>query len=326
MDDAEESVALNRAEPLQAVLGRPWNYAFVDLIARLEAARPQSASLGHLGPPDREAVRLRPVLDLAFPTADVASVEPRGEAEAVRGPWLVETTFLGLYGESSPLPTYVTEELLGKEPNPGRDFIDIINHRLLSLAYRVLCKYRLTRRAELMRDAGRLMGMEPEHRTSRRLMPFIGLLSQQPRSAGALGAVLSAAFGGVPVEVDQCVPRWTSLPADRLARLGQENCTLGGDCILGQRIFTRTSTFAILVGPVDAEIFHDFLPGGRAMESLEELVAEFNVERLDHEVEVAVRGDALEPTALGGGSRLGWDTRLVGDPPPSYHVRITAAA
>ena len=325
MDQAEESVSLDRARPLQAVLDRPWAYAFADVIARLEAARPQSVPIGQLGPPDREAVRLRPVLDLAFPTADVDSVVSRGDAPS-RGPWLVEATFFGLYGESSPLPTYVTEGLFSDEPNPARDFIDILNHRLLSLAYRALGKYRLTRRAELLRDASRLMGIEPEDRAGRRLLPFIGLLTQQPRSAGALGAVLSAAFGGVPVEVEQCVPRWTSLPADRLARLGQENCTLGGDCILGQRIFTRTSTFAILVGPVDTEVFRDFLPGGRAMQALADLVAEFNIEPLAHEVEVAVRGDALEPTTLGGSARLGWDTRLVGDPPPSYHVRITAAA
>lgn len=299
-------------------------YAFVDLVERLERQAGDRVGVGHLGPPGREAVRLRPHLSLAFPTADVANLEERTVDDGP--PWLMETTFLGLYGESSPLPTYVTEALFVDEPNPARDFIDIVNHRLLSLAYRALRKYRLTRRRELLDVVGRLAGIEPSPKAPRHLLAFIGLLSQLPRSAGCLEAVLSSAFGGVPVEVEQCVPRWTALPADRLARLGVDNCTLAGDCLLGSRIFNRTTAFGIAIGPIDGELFRRFLPGGDAMATLTELVAEFNTEHLDHEVELSVHGAELPPTALGSDSRLGWDTRLGGDPFPAYRIRITAAA
>jgi len=301
---------------------QPQRYSFVDVLEQLESSQPQAAAVGHLGPPAREAVRLRPLLSLAFPTADVSSVQARKSGP----PWLVETTFLGLYGESSPLPTYVTEQLFVDEPNPTRDIIDILNHRLLSLAYRVLRKYRLTRRPELIGMAGRLAGVNPENGQPRHLLAFMGLLAQQPRSAGCLQAVLSAAFGGVAVMVEQCVPRWSSLPTDRLARLGRENCTLGGDCLLGNRIFNRSTAFGVTVGPIAGELFRRFLPGGDAMGTLGELIQEFNTEHLDYEVEIVVAGADLDASALGGTERLGWDTRLSGPPDALYRVHLTAAA
>src|SRR5919108_3991821 len=86
------------------------------------------------------AVRVRPELSLAFPAADIAGIEKRGEG------YLVTARFLGLYGPASPLPTFYTEELLDEAAADAcatREFLDIVNHRLYNLFFACAAKYRL---------------------------------------------------------------------------------------------------------------------------------------------------------------------------------------
>src|SRR5262249_61838352 len=99
-------------------------------------------SLGREGPPCREVVRLRPSLSLAFPESDVAAVERLEEGDGAR--FLIETNFLGLYGSTSPLPTYYAEEMLQdtSEESLVRGVLDLFHHRILSLLYRCGTKYR----------------------------------------------------------------------------------------------------------------------------------------------------------------------------------------
>ena len=90
-----------------------------------------------------EPLRFRPDLSLAHPSSDVSSVEritgPDGEDRL-----LVETTFLGLYGTMSPLPSSYAEDVLHdhSEESLVRGFLDIFHHRLIALFYRCWKKYR----------------------------------------------------------------------------------------------------------------------------------------------------------------------------------------
>ena len=85
-------------------------------------------------------VRVRPELSLAFPAADLARIEQIDDG------YRLTATFLGLYGQASPLPTFYTEDLLEESAadlSASRDFIDIANHRLFALLYQCLTKYQL---------------------------------------------------------------------------------------------------------------------------------------------------------------------------------------
>ena len=89
-------------------------------------------------------MRFRPLLSFAFPATDVERVERVGDGDGTRPPYRVTVNFLGLYGESSPLPAFLTEELMADDPedSPRRDFLDLFHHRLVSLFYRCWQKYR----------------------------------------------------------------------------------------------------------------------------------------------------------------------------------------
>ena len=85
---------------------------------------------------------MRPELSLAFPASDISSIEelPSGNG------YQITATFFGLYGASSPLPAFYTEDLFSdarKDSTAARDFIDILHRRLYLLLVESWKKYRL---------------------------------------------------------------------------------------------------------------------------------------------------------------------------------------
>ncbi|MCK5099185.1 MAG: type VI secretion system baseplate subunit TssG, partial [Desulfobacteraceae bacterium] len=88
-------------------------------------------------------IRIRPELSLRFPGTDITCVE-RSEHNPAQ--FLITATFLGLYGSSTPLPTFYTEDLI-EELNEGksikRDFLDIINYAIYPLFFKIWSKHRL---------------------------------------------------------------------------------------------------------------------------------------------------------------------------------------
>lgn len=74
-----------------------------------------------------EKVDIRPDLSMAFPSTDIVSIEKKGSK------YIITVSFLGLYGVSSPLPAFYTEELIQEYNNDKsvkRDFIDVLNKRV----------------------------------------------------------------------------------------------------------------------------------------------------------------------------------------------------
>src|SRR5882762_10124157 len=95
-----------------------------------------------------EDLRIRPELSFGFPSADVSSIEQRPDQKGYR----LTATFLGLYGVSSPLPAFYTEELLRDESGAARDFLDIVHQRLYALLLAGWQKYRLFFQLEEAKD------------------------------------------------------------------------------------------------------------------------------------------------------------------------------
>jgi type VI secretion system protein ImpH len=308
--------------PLIGLLERETaRFSFFQAVQLLERAVPGSAPVGLLGPADQEAIRFQPELSMEFPTADLTSVV-RSTGPSGTPRFVLSTTFLSLYGVSSPLPTYFTEQLLDQEEESlQRKFIDLFHHRILSLFYRVWAKYRLP--AQFKEDGKdplclrllRLLIGDPDslppghHVKAVRLLALGGVMTQFPRSAATLGAALSEYFAGTPVEIENCVPRWLEIPEDQRNRLGSENCRLGRDASLGERVYDRSCTFRVSVGPVGLDEFLAFLPPGERVAELRELVDLMNEDALDYEVELCLKEPEVPPLQLSSDrAMLGWST------------------
>jgi type VI secretion system protein ImpH len=141
-----------------------------------------------------------------------------------------------------------------------RDFLDLFNHRLIAQFYRAWEKchfyvgYELSRRGngDTDRFSQMLFGLVGLGTAGLRrrqsisddvLLHYSGHFSHRPRSAAALGQIISDLFR-LPAEIEQFRGQWMALPSrDRTQlRLGRSN-ELGVSAIAGSRVWSIEHKF-----------------------------------------------------------------------------------
>lgn len=237
----------------------------------------------------RDRVRIRPHLSLAFPPCDVVSLErlyddetgdESGEAgtaaDAAAPPprdreerplFRLTVSILGLYGASSPLPTFYMEDLLAEareDLHAGRDFLDLLNGPFYELfLHGGWFRYRPMQAVLEQHDdalAEKMLALGGLSDSFARVSPspplqlaaFTGLLNQFPRSAAGLQAFLSGCLH-VRCTVEQCRPGRADIPRDQRCRLGESNGELGENALLGQEMSDCSGRIGIHL--------HDLSPG-----------------------------------------------------------------
>jgi type VI secretion system protein ImpH len=272
---------------------------------------------------EKNNIMVRPKLSLAFPAADVDSIEEL-DSEGTR--FQVTATFLGLYGSSSPLPTFYTEDLMdeaAEEESVARDFIDVINHRLFLLLFECWTKYRQflqvveENNTRYMNRLFSLLGLGEELlredvADSYRLIRYIGLFTQFPRSALGLRTLLQDALDNIPIEIIPCLKRRASIPVGQRLFLGASGGFLGTDSFLGEEIEDRMGKFRLRIGPLDTAGFRRFFPGSDGYNKLVSLTKLYIVDPLEYDLELIMSRGEARPVCLGAPewSHLGLDTWL----------------
>ena len=289
--------------------------------------------------PDEEAcsrsIRVRPQLSLNFPETDITEVK---EIPGDHPQFLITATFLGLYGVSSPLPTFYTEDLMdeaSQDMSATRGFLDIINAPLYALFYHCWAKYRLYVKVVEHKDPGYLERLfclwGPGTETLRKEIPqaysllrYIGLFTQFPRSALGLKTLLSAALNAPELDIIQCLPRTAIIPEDQRCSLGVSGNVLGIDSHVGCEIADRMGAFRIKIGPVDADTLHAMLPHSEPFQTLIELVNLYLDQPLEWDLEVVLTDGDARTVCLGGDrwSRLGWNTWLFSEQTDTQEAKV----
>jgi type VI secretion system protein ImpH len=297
-------------------------FSFYQVIRLLRFFGDAPASESHKRHSDKtDHLRLRPKLSLAFPPSDIDTIEKLDD-DPPR--FLVTSTLPGLYGSSSPLPTFYTEDLMDEaasDESVTRDFVDIINHRLLLLLFKCWTKYRqflqvveeknddyLIRLFSLLGLGEEVLRLDVPDAYG--LIRYLGLFTQFPRSGLGLKTLLQDAFGGAAVEICCAVPRKAKIPVEQRAFLGASGCRLGEECFLGEQVDDRMGKFGIRIGPLKADRFQRLLPGGKECERLAFLTKFYVIDRLEYDVELTLAEREAQGVCLGrpAWSRLGWDT------------------
>ena len=302
-----------------------WRFDFHRAVRILEILGNGAVPAGEGADASAEPVRFRSAVGFDFPPSEVAEVEADPPGEHV--PRMV-VTFLGLAGAHGPLPPPYAElivERLKRRDTALRDFLDIFNHRLVSLLYRVRKLRRIgfdprppdrTPFADLLRA---IMGMGTGGLADRMATPdrsllfYTGLLAQQPRSMAGLENLLRHFFG-VPVRGRSLRGRWIDLAEDQITRIGASgrNRGLGRDTVLGTRVWDQEAGIELVLGPMGMDRFAEFLPDGRAHPMLRALIRFYGNEDFDADLTLLLRGDEVPGARLGlrTGSRLGWTSWL----------------
>ena len=289
------------------------NLSFFQLIRGIEAQSGQR--LGGRSRPDEEPVRLGAAAASRFPLAEVTSV--KGDV-----PLHITTNVIGLTGPSGVLPHHYTEQTIAArrtgEELFGR-FLDLFNHRFASFFYRAWVKYRKLVSRERARDddpilttLGLVSGLSETapHRS------FAGSFQRRPSAAGV--SRLVEATLGAQATVSEFQGTWISIaPEDRTA-LGRSFSALGGDAVLGARSWDISRTFAIQVGPVDADAFADLMSGTGKVASMREAIKLGVGLTVDCVIDVSLHRADAPKVKLGDtsrGARLGLGTWLIGGQP-----------
>ena len=313
---------LAASEVAEKLRREPFSFDFFQAVRLLERFFPERTSVGQFANPETEVARFGVNASLAFPASQIQGMEWPEEKAAK-----MTVNFMGLTGPEGVLPNPYTTliiERLRSNDNALQDFLDIFNHRIISLFYRAWRKYRFDVACEegerdlFSRHLLSLLGLGTDGLRDRQAVPddtliyYAGLLAQRPRSAQALQQILADYFE-VPVKIEQFAGGWYRLDRETQCRLGEgssESEELGFGAVVGDEVWNQQSKVRIVLGPLTLERYADFLHDGQAYEALGTWARFFSNDEWDFEVKLILEREQVPACTLGAegasGPQLGW--------------------
>jgi type VI secretion system protein ImpH len=302
----------------------PFRFGFFQAVRLLERIYAEDYPVGQDADIKREVVRFRTRQTFSFPACEIHELTARTEPDGTPPEMMV--SFMGLTGPLGALPHQYTELVMDRvryRDTTLWSFLDIFNHRLLSLFYRVWEKYHFTISYERTGEDQftaylfDLIGMGTNglgHRLSFRdqaLLFYGGLIAQRPHSATAVRAIVGDYFG-VPSEITQFAGEWLKL-GDNVTRLGNANSQLGLSTIAGSKVWSDQSKFTIRLGPMSLKKFTKFVPTGQGFRPLTEMIRLLVGLEFEFSVQLVLARNEVPFCLLGNyadGPRLGWTSWL----------------
>lgn len=292
---------------IQNLLQTPQNFSFIQAVRLLSlykrnAFGGENAFLEH-------GLSVIPQLTLGHPNTDIVTIRQKSKDPTL---YEMEATFLALYGTSSPLPTFYTEELIEEARNDektSRDFLNIFNQPLYSQYYKSFNRYKLPLRTLEQKDQGllhlqyALMGFgNPHLRKKAKInfedLRFIKSFARHSRSANGLGNYLSWRLKVAQVEVEQCVFRYMPIPKEQHCRLGQSSAYLG-DAVLGTRIPDLNGKIRIHLKELNNSDMVHFTYKEKGHEQMDNSIRQYLNIIPDYDIILHAKKDALPCVQLG---------------------------
>ena len=282
---------------LTRLFAEPWTFEFFQAVRLLEQFYPDRAPIGEFEEPRQESVRFTTSTSVGFPASEIQSLDA-GE------PPRMAVNFLGLTGPQGMLPLayslYVAERVRAGD-HALKNFLEIFDHRILSLFYRAWEKthvsfgYDRAGRDWLTRHLLDLVGLGTSAMQGRlpipdsALLSYAGIFSTATHSAAGLEQMLADYFG-VPVAVQQFVGAWYPLTRSSQSELGDETTasSLGLGAVAGDEIWDQQSRVRVRIGPVSREQYETFLPGGTAHEPLRAITRFYTNGQIDFEIQLVL--------------------------------------
>ncbi len=326
-ESRHEDPALERSKSpkmMEALQEEPFDFDFFQAVRLLCWLLPDRMPVGRFSDPGAETVRFGAAAEIGFPSSQIASLDlPEGAQPKM------DVNFMGLTGPRGVLPLYyssLVRERMRAGDTSFRAFLNIFNHRAISLFYRAWEKHHFTvgyeRREEdpLSPHLMDIVGLGTPGLGSRQaisdeaLLFRCGLLGTHARSASGLRALLIDYFD-VPVEIEQFVGRWHSIDKETqccFSDTGSDSGRLGFGTVIGDEIWDQQSGLRVRMGPLTLKQYLEFLPDGTAHQPLRALVRFFVGNELDCELQLVLKKDEAPRCELGDDSpaapRLGWLT------------------
>jgi type VI secretion system protein ImpH len=291
-----------------------------------------------------EIIRFKSTASLAFPTRDVVGLKRIGECK-----FELEVSFLGLHGSQSPLPGYYLDSLAWEDAqNENRltDFLNVFNHRLLTLLHQIWRKYRyyvsfdnggmdpFSQRMYALVGLGSDVIREKLQINHGKMLAYAGLLASPGRASEVICSLVSHCFNLADVTLNSWQLRKVAIPVNQQNRLGErtkergkkypEKSVLGVNFSLGAKVADRSGKFLLSINQLTREQFLSFLPNGPNYSPLVMFVAFVMRDQFAWDLRLGLAEHQVEGMILGTeqNNLLGW-TSFLGQPEEKPHVTIS---
>lgn len=304
----------------ESLFQEPYRFEFHQAIKLLEYLYPKATPFGETVNPHEEVVAVKSRVYLESLASDIYSLETVAGGSLPDEPPVLNVNFMGISGIQGPLPFPYTEMIIQRIRNRDlslKDFLDIFNHRLISILHRIRKQYLISlntltpEKTEIARGLKSFIGIgQPAlqdrlHVPDRSLLNYAGLYWSHPRSASGLESILKSYFP-IPIRVEKCVGRWRSIEPDQQTRIGRKGQwqKLGQGAALGTRAWDQETHFRLHLGPLDPEKLDVFIPSGKGFQRLKDLTQLYVGPLWDFDIFYTV----IDPpsTHLQEKSYLGW--------------------
>lgn len=339
----------------------PHNIPFLQAVRLLErSAVLGNKAIGHkykfnkqpialFSPSNSESMRFSTNNALHFSSSEISKISSSVNAKGNKK-WDITVNFMGLTGSQGVLPYHYTEMILKRlkmKDESLTHFLNLFNHRTVSLFYQASNKYNLPIEYERKKlsppktktrdDHSQvllsLIGLGTKGINDRlyikdeSLFFYSGLFSQQVKTTSGLKQILKSYFK-IPVEINEFVGQWQELIEDVRTRLpgienpnGQNNC-LGRSVMLGHKGWFAQGKINIVLGPLSKQQLQIFSPGTKALKALNEIVKLYVGMEYSYDFVIKVkRSDIPNKIQLSKTTQpvMGWNTWLSARPTTSFN-------
>jgi type VI secretion system protein ImpH len=291
-----------------------YQQGFAPLLRYLDANAPLSTRIGYSVSPKQDCARFGQTALLHFHSSafTVVRFEPKS------GDYKLKNSYWGMLGINGPLPSHLTEYAIERnyrlKDKTFTEFLDVFNHRFISLFYRAWADAEPTvshDRPELDTFKKRLNAFSGEANVykdtfdqNRNVHQYLsGLFSHKNRSSKVLSQVLSE-YLQLEVSIEEFQGQWYQLEKDEQTQLGKNNFSLGVDSISGNRTFQRSFNFAINVGPIDYSDYIRLLNNNQRLKSIVELTQKAVGQEYEFSINIILKAHQSRPSQLGS-AKLG---------------------
>ena len=315
-----EPASRHAPEPLSETLrGRPEGFELLQALLILEHENRKATSLGCGSVPHNEAVRLRGPLTPVFPVAQVEKIshdpdDPRP---------ILSTLVFGLGGPDGPLPyafqEWLQQRAVARDHAPA-EFLDLFQHRLLSLLYRALRKHRIAfgfarpEASPVHQQLRALSGLLPQGLRDRQELPDAAVLARTAllaggrRSLAGFTSIVRHHFG-LPLSIAPYTGAWCEIPTGSRSVLGRgrRNLALGRSAIAGRYIWDEHAGITLTFSPLTPAQAESLLPDSEVHKQLADLAALYFGPDLDCTLVLEIKGAPVLHLGRQHNTRLNWN-------------------
>ncbi|MCW8409364.1 type VI secretion system baseplate subunit TssG [Legionella sp. PATHC035] len=248
-----------------------------------------------------------PLLTLAFPETDIHEIRRHTDTNH----FTLIATFFSLYGTTSPLPTFYTEQLIqdnDQDSDEVKCLLDIFHKRLYKILFEAWSKNRIFEQFAEHHD--------PIYREA--LFGFIGMAGKELRdkipnynyllrysshwvadnkSIWSLKSLLNDYFK-VPINISSFFRSIQDIPEEQYCLLGKANHHLSKTAYLGSQFKSTSNSLLISIGPLSADVFPKFLIHTEHINQLKLLLQLYVKEPFSYFIEVILDKGCFKPIRL----------------------------